>query len=211
MAGAAPCRAQAGLRILDLRSGGMPPPHAFRQASQSMDDKDRVFSRFQENKPAASDRRELLTIPRRAGAVGSRVVEVVHVRAAGAARERPRRPDAHVRAASWEGGFPARQAPSVPAPAEPPPAEAAKPTAHVMPAWEPAAAAVEAAAPAHAEVRRPAVAKAAARPGPTAPKPARRVADPFDTEDDGANCMRCGYAIEPEREMRGLLTCARCA
>lgn len=38
----------------------------------------------------------------------------------------------------------------------------------------------------------------------------RRVADPFDTTDDGANCMRCCYAIEAAREKRGLLTCATC-
>lgn len=45
-----------------------------------MDDKDRVFARFKDDKPETSDRRELLTIPRRAGSTGSRVVEVVHVR-----------------------------------------------------------------------------------------------------------------------------------
>lgn len=40
--------------------------------------------------------------------------------------------------------------------------------------------------------------------------PARRVADPFDANDDRANCMRCGYAIDPRRESRGLMTCAEC-
>jgi hypothetical protein len=39
---------------------------------------------------------------------------------------------------------------------------------------------------------------------------ARRVADPFDANDDGANCLRCGYAVEPARERRGLMTCAGC-
>jgi hypothetical protein len=38
----------------------------------------------------------------------------------------------------------------------------------------------------------------------------RRVADPFDAEDDGANCLRCGYLVEPAREKRGLMTCAAC-
>jgi hypothetical protein len=42
-------------------------------------------------------------------------------------------------------------------------------------------------------------------------KPAvRRVADPFDADDDRANCLRCGYAIERARERRGLMTCAEC-
>lgn len=70
-----------------------------------------------------------------------------------------------------------------------------------MPGWQPAPAK---AAP---SVREP-------RPRGDGPRqarePARRVADPFDTADDGANCLRCGYAVEPEREARGLLTCAVC-
>lgn len=45
-----------------------------------MDGKDRVFVRFKDNRREASDRRELLTIPCRAGASGSWVVEVVHAR-----------------------------------------------------------------------------------------------------------------------------------
>ena len=40
--------------------------------------------------------------------------------------------------------------------------------------------------------------------------PARPIADPFDADDDRANCMRCGYAIDPLRERRGLMTCAPC-
>jgi len=55
-----------------------------------MDDKDHVFARFKDDKPASADRRETLTIPRRAGAPGSRSVEVVHVRSGGAVRDRPR-------------------------------------------------------------------------------------------------------------------------
>jgi hypothetical protein len=38
----------------------------------------------------------------------------------------------------------------------------------------------------------------------------RGVADPFDASDDGANCLCCGYAIQPARERRGLMTCAGC-
>jgi hypothetical protein len=40
--------------------------------------------------------------------------------------------------------------------------------------------------------------------------PTRRVADPFNASDDGANCMRCGYAVEPAREKRGLMICSEC-
>ncbi|MDO9712800.1 hypothetical protein [Paracraurococcus lichenis] len=39
---------------------------------------------------------------------------------------------------------------------------------------------------------------------------ARRFADPFAMGDDGANCLRCGYLVEAEREGRGLLTCSAC-
>ena len=85
-----------------------------------MDDKDRVFARFKDDKPEASDRRELLTIPRRAGATGSRVVEVVHVRSGGAVKDQRRRIDTHVRAASWDGGFPAKRAIATPVFVEPP-------------------------------------------------------------------------------------------
>lgn len=170
----------------------------------SMDEKDHVFARFQDNKTATSDRRETLTIPRRAGATGSRVVEVVHVKSGGAGHghDRPRRLDAHVRSASWDGGFPAKQT-ALPAPEpEPTVIEAAAPTVHVMPAWEPAVTV----APAPDE----APAALAAPPRPRSREQVRRVADPFDLDDDGANCMRCGYAIEAAREKRGLLTCAAC-
>jgi len=34
--------------------------------------------------------------------------------------------------------------------------------------------------------------------------------DPFNSDDDGASCMRCGYLIESSRERRGLMTCAEC-
>jgi hypothetical protein len=48
---------------------------------------------------------------------------------------------------------------------------------------------------------------------PLIPRPLRskrRVADPFDATDDGTNCIGCGYAIEPARAKRGLMTCAGC-
>lgn len=206
-----------------------------------MDEKDRVFARFKDDIPEASDRRELLTVPRRAGASGSRVVEVVHVRSGGAVKDRPRRMDTHVRAASWDGGFPAKQVIATAAFVEPAIAKATMPTAYVMPAWEPSAEVASAAAPADepiAALRRgrgrprkhptlePAAAEVdaavaderntASRRGPGRPPKAianalpRRVADPFDASDTGANCVRCGYAIEAAREKRGLITCLEC-
>ena len=69
-----------------------------------MDDKDRVFARFKDDKPEASNRRALLTIPRRAGASGSRTVKVVHVRSGRAIKDRLWRIDAYVRAASVRAG-----------------------------------------------------------------------------------------------------------
>ncbi|MBR0661774.1 hypothetical protein [Neoroseomonas oryzicola] len=169
---------------------------------------DRVFARFTDNKQAAEDRRETLSIPRRGGATGSRAVEVVHVRSAGgqAGQDRAPRKDFRVRALTWEGGFPAREKAPARAPEPLPAAAAPEPTAHVMPAWEPAVA--EPAPP--AEAPEPPL-RAVAPRREKAPRAAeRRVADPFDAADDGANCMRCGYAIDPLRERRGLFTCAAC-
>ena len=62
----------------------------------------------------------------------------------------------------------------------------------------------------------PAEPPVALRRGPGRPRketlsaPARHIADPFNADDDRANCMRCGYAIDPGRESRGLMTCAPC-
>ena len=204
-----------------------------------MDDKDHVFARFKDDKPTSADRRETLTIPRRAGANGSRSVEVVHVRSGGAVREKPPRLDAHVRAATWDGGFPTKQTPRASMPIEQTAPETAEPVTHVMPAWEPAATEAEAAPaegpgavpprgrgrPRKHRVGQPVAATAAAahakqpaapHRGPGRPRkqpvspPTRRVADPFNASDDRANCMRCGYAIEPAREKRGLMTCSEC-
>jgi hypothetical protein len=82
-----------------------------------------------------------------------------------------------------------------------------------MPAWEPCRAELssnpETVRPAEAlpsadgqRVRNSAAAKARDL--------TRRVADPFHADDDGANCLRCGYLVEPARERRGLNTCAAC-
>jgi hypothetical protein len=80
-----------------------------------------------------------------------------------------------------------------------------------MPSWEPTARApesTEALAPLEAVptgVEPPAQRARRPRVGAT-----QSVADPFDAADDRANCLRCGYAIQPARERRGLMTCAGC-
>jgi len=243
-----------------------------------MDDIDRVFARFKDDKPEPADRRETLSIPRRSGAGGSRTVEVVHLRSGRGTTDRPQRLDPRVRAASWDGGFQAKRAtatPDLPAPVTVP---VIAPTTHVMPAWDPAvteqassapgspiadeaadaserrgrgrprkyqvgeqAAAVPAAAHAVEPTATPRRGRGRPRKHPAsesavatadatraeeafvmlghdlgrprrqpASAPTRRIADPFNASDEGANCMRCGYAIEATREKRGLMTCSEC-
>ena len=102
-----------------------------------MDDIDRVFARFEDDKPEPADRREALSIPRRNGAGGSKTVEVVHLRSGGGIKDRPQRLDPHLRAASWDGGFQAKRSVAtlvLPASVT---VTATTPTTHVMPAWEP--------------------------------------------------------------------------
>jgi hypothetical protein len=166
----------------------------------------------------SGEKRLILSAPRRGGLGGGkgRVVEVVHVR-----RDRSRPPEAgphpagwSVRAETWPEGFPAKPA-QPPPPQESPPVvpESAPPAVHVMPMWEPSApqSAPPAATPdavpgarARAVQHRPRPPKAKAAKGA-----ARHFADPF-AEGDGANCLRCGYLVEPARERRGLLTCSKC-
>jgi hypothetical protein len=73
-----------------------------------IDDKDVVFARFKSNNSASASRRETLTIPGRAGASGSRVVQVIHLRSGAAIQSRPRRIGAQARATAWGGVFAAR-------------------------------------------------------------------------------------------------------
>jgi hypothetical protein len=178
----------------------------------SMDDKDHVFAHFKDDKPAASDRREILSIPRRGSAMGSRTVEVVHVRSSGAptGKGQPRRLTFTDRAATWENGFPTRSPAQLPAMVDAGAPVRAEPVTHVMPMWEPAAVAAEVTLPACDEAPAALASSAAEASYPRARQSARRVADPFDASDDGANCMRCGYAIEPAREKCGFMTCAAC-
>lgn len=178
-----------------------------------MSEIDRVFARLGGRQPAEGDQRELRRIPRRGAATGSRVVEVVRLPARGAsATGSPRRSDAAVRAQTWDEGFPAKSVPP-PSPApQPVPAEAPEPVTHVMPVWQRTIVEPEMEA---APTAPPEPAQSAARPPSkralrTATAASRRVADPFDPDDEGANCVRCGYLIEPARERRGIMTCAEC-
>lgn len=180
-----------------------------------MSEIDHVFARLGGSQSVTTEQRELRSIPRRGGATGSRVVEVVRLppRAATAGNNQPLRPASKVRAATWDNGFPAQsgRAPS-PSP-EPVATVTVKPAAYVMPMWKPAetAGASTSSPPATSEGQPGQTADLAA---PLSPKKARtrsrRVADPFDPADDGANCMRCGYLVEAARERRGLMTSAGC-
>ena len=184
-----------------------------------MSEADRVFSgrRGQGAQAPFGEKRHIVTAPRRSGpgAGKSRVVEVVHVRRDGARPVEDHPPPApwNQRAETWPEGFRAKPAQPLP-PQDIPPAvpDPAPPVVHVMPMWEPQQPAqpvtepdeplVE---PAMAEQHRPRTLKAK-----TPKNTARHFADPFAEGDEGANCLRCGYLVEPARERRGLLTCSSC-
>jgi hypothetical protein len=178
-----------------------------------MSEIDRVFGRLGPKKPGPNERRGMVNVPRKGSTAGSRTVEVVHLRSRGAQpdRDEPSRSTPRVHAATWEEGFPARTAPPAPEAPAPRVAPASQPVGHVMPVRTLLAPAPEPPpepAPAAPPARR---GRPPGRPRPDAAEhPARRVADPFDATDDGANCLRCGYVVEPARERRGLLTCAAC-
>jgi len=186
-----------------------------------MSEADRVFpARKGQGSPALnSEKRHILSAPRRSGpgAGKSRVVEVVHVR-----RDRSRPVEDHphpapwsLRAETWPEVLRAKPAqPLPPQDIQPVAPEPAPPVVHVMPMWEPAPPQPAPAVlkpdevqvgPVLARQRRPRVPKV---PSPKAA--VRHFADPF-ADDDGANCLRCGYLVEPAREKRGLLTCAACS
>ncbi|WPB83738.1 hypothetical protein [Sediminicoccus rosea] len=176
-----------------------------------MNEEDRVFARFKGNKPEASGRREQLTIPGRAGTSGSRVVEVVHVRSNATMKDRPRHVDTRVRAAPWDGSFLAKQTAAGAVPVQPMAAESAKPVRHIVAKEE--LPSVETGGAPLPSVGEPVVATLQGRGRPhqeTPYTPTRRIADPFDAGDDGANCLRCGYSIETKRQKRGLMTCSEC-
>lgn len=99
-----------------------------------MTDIDRVFARFNRDASGSNERREQLTMRGRAGATGTRTVEVVRIRSGVSTPPKggPRL-DRQIRAASWEDGFPAKPGVAAAAAAE---ALPAKTIGHVMPAWE---------------------------------------------------------------------------
>lgn len=178
-----------------------------------MSDIDGHFARSRGTGASAVPRRQLVTVPRR-GARGSRVVEVVHLRAASdAAEAAPPRHAAAIGAAACGEEISSKGPPppldtATPLSAAPP---SPQPVVHVMPAWEPRAVEVQPAPGAEGTAASPLhAAPKASRRTPSGPT-SRRVADPFDADDDRANCIRCGYAIEPGREQRGLMTCVQCA
>jgi hypothetical protein len=180
-----------------------------------MSDIDRVFAQLGGKRSSDGDQRELRRIPRKGSAAGSRVVEVVRLPAKGAASPggASRQTDYRLRAATWDDGFPAKSAPAPSIFSPPPAADApppiapplAPPVVHVMPGWAPSSVEPQT-RPAPAADATP----RAARTRRTVPAVSRRVADPFDAADDVANCLRCGYVVEPSRERRGLMTCAAC-
>jgi hypothetical protein len=120
-----------------------------------------------------------------------------------------------MRAETWPEGFGAKSAPPSPQHEIPPAAaEPAEPTVHVMAMWEPTPQppAEPIAQPAEPPVEVAIAEDCTPRTSkPRAPKVAtRRFADPFTDDDSGANCIRCGYLVEPAREKRDLWTCSNC-
>jgi hypothetical protein len=187
---------------------------------KSMSEADRVFSarKGQGFQTLTSEKRHIFSAPRRSGpgAGKSKLVEVVHVR-----RERSRPVENQPRPALWSVPAEARSESLRAKPAQllppqdmqPVAPDPAPPVVHVMPMWTPSLPQPAAPGPqpddapvgtAVTKQRKPRIAKT-----PTAKAAVRRFADPF-SEEDGANCLRCGYLVQPARERRGLLTCATC-
>lgn len=184
-----------------------------------MSEADRVFQRRENQRPQTSreERRVVVSPPRKgpAGSGRSRVVEVVHLRRDGLKPEdaRPRSTAGKLRAQTWPEGFRARSTlPPTQHDVEPVSPGPPPPIAHMMPVWAPPPqrdaerSSIEADATARTDAAGP---NGSAMP--KAPKPrTRRFADPFATDDNRANCLRCGYLVEKARDRRGLMTCATC-
>jgi hypothetical protein len=187
-----------------------------------MSEADRIFPRQegQGEQTSSTEKRFILSAPRRSGfGVGqSRVVEVVHVRRG---RSRPGEDNQgpaprNVRTPTWlEWLRPKSTLPSPQPDIQPAAPEPAQPTVHVVPAWEPspqqpvepvATPAKPSVETAVVECRKPRLSKSK-----TPKVTTRRFADPFAADDAGANCLRCGYLVEPAREKRGLMTCSMCS
>src|SRR4051794_39659557 len=108
-----------------------------------MSEADHVFPRREDlgAHSVHSERRLVLSAPRRSGAGGgrSRVVEVVHVRRGGPrpVEGTPRAAPWSVRAEVWPEGFRAKPASPTPPDIQPAAPEPVPPTVHVVPMWEP--------------------------------------------------------------------------
>lgn len=184
-----------------------------------MSEADHVFPTWkgQGSYTLSSERRLILSASRRSGpgAGKSRVVEVVHVR-----RDRLQPVEGHphpiprsLHTKTWPAGLPTKLAqPLSPQDIQPAAPEPAAPVVHVMPMWQPS----PQPAPLVSDLDEPQIDRVVAKPrkpraskSPVEKAPARQFADPF-TDDDGANCHRCGYLVEPAREKRGLMTCSAC-
>lgn len=184
-----------------------------------MSEADRVFSRLPKPIASSSERRHIVTAPRktRSGTVTNRVVEVVHVArgTSGPRKDHPYPVQRDGRAESWPDGFHAKSAsPTVLPNTHPMTPRPAPPVVHVMPAWEPSPQkpALTDEGPAELSSSIPTIGRqtqhnAASSHSKTT---TRRFADPFAADDDGANCTRCGYLVEAARERFGLWTCSKC-
>ena len=179
---------------------------------------DRVFPRnqFAGTRPS-SEVKQLLRIASRRGGIGSsRVIEVVHLRtsrAKPASADVQRQPPTHLaHAETWSEGFHARSAPMAP-PAIP--ADPVLQVGHLIPSWEPLLPPLQPPttyiAPLVEVTAATCRTKRLAAPDREALKRApRHFADPFDPEDTGSNCIRCGYLIETAAERTGLVICSQC-
>lgn len=177
-----------------------------------MSEIDRVFPKLDSKKSPGSESRSHISVPRKGAATGARVVEVVRVRSGRSqAKDPPQRQAFGVHAATWPEGFPARAETQVLPVMAAPEVEPPKRVVPDLPMWTAPHPEVQPELPdtelASVEADEPKAAGPAVR---ASRESTRRVADPFAAGDEGANCLRCGYAIEPARERRGLMTCATC-
>jgi hypothetical protein len=185
-----------------------------------MSEADRVFPARKGQGPQApsSEKRHILSASRRSGprAGKARMVEVVHVRRdrSRPSKDHPRPAPASQHAETWPEELQAKPAqPLPPQDIQPIVPEPVPPVVHVMPMWVPSQPQLVPPAPKSDEVAGKAgLARQRRRRTPAEPVSrvaARRFADPF-ADEDGANCIRCGYLVEPAREKRGLMTCSVC-
>ena len=184
-----------------------------------MSEADRVFSRLSKPITSFSERRHIVTPPRknRSGTMTNRVVEVVHVAhgTPGLRKGHPHPVPSNGPAESWPDGFHAKSAsPSVMPNTQPMTPKPAPPVVHVMPAWEPSPQkpALTDEEPVAVSSSIPTIGHQVQHNAASSHSKAttRRFADPFAADDDGANCTRCGYLVEAARERLGLWTCSKC-